>query len=201
MDAAGLFVIIRSRRSIRRYVDRPVAADVLRRILAAGQWAPSAHNRQPWRFAVITDPAQREGLARAMGDRFRPDLLADGLPTQEVERQIGRSYERISGAPALIVVCLSMADMDHYPDDHRQSAERMMAVQSTALAAQNILLMAHAEGLGVCWMCAPLFCPDVVRTALTLPVDWEAQALLTLGYPAEERVKDREPLETKIAWY
>ncbi len=61
----------------------------------------------------------------------------------------------------------------------------MMAVQSVALAAQNMLLMAHAEGLGACWMCAPLFCPDVVRAALALPADWEAQALLTLGYPAE----------------
>jgi coenzyme F420-0:L-glutamate ligase/coenzyme F420-1:gamma-L-glutamate ligase len=201
MDAEGLFVIIQSRRSIRRYVDRPVPADVLRRVLTAGQWAPSAHNRQPWRFAVVIDPAQREKLARAMGERFRADLLADGLPTQEVERQIGRSTERISGAPALIVVCLSMADMDRHPDDQRQSAERVMAVQSTALAAQNILLMAHAEGLGACWMCAPLFCPDVVRAALALPADWEAQALLTLGYPAEERTKDREPLETKIAWY
>ncbi len=202
MDAEGLFAIIQSRRSIRRYVDRSVPADVLRRIVAAGQWAPSAHNRQPWRFAVITDPARRQSLARAMGERFRADLSADGLPTQEVERQIERSYERISGAPALIVVCLSMADMDHFqPDDHRQNAERVMAVQSTALAAQNMLLMAHAEGLGACWMCAPLYCPDVVRAALALPADWEAQALLTLGYPAEDRVKDREPLETKIAWY
>ncbi len=201
MDAEGLFAIIQSRRSIRRYVDRPVPVEILRRVLAAGQWAPSAHNRQPWRFAVITDPPQRELLARAMGERFHADLLADGLPTQEVERQIGRSYERISGAPALIVVCLSMADMDHYPDEQRQSAERVMAVQSTALAAQNILLMAHVEGLGACWMCAPLFCPDVVRVALALPADWEAQAVLTLGYPAEERLKDREPLETKTAWY
>lgn len=202
MDAEGLFAIIQSRRSIRRYVDRAVPADMLRRILAAGQWAPSAHNRQPWRFAVITDPARRQSLARAMGERFHADLSADGLPTQEVERQIERSYERISGAPALIVVCLSMADMDHFhPGDHRQNAEQVMAVQSTALATQNMLLMAHAEGLGACWMCAPLFCPDVVRAALALPADWEAQALLTLGYPAEDRVKDREPLETKIAWY
>jgi coenzyme F420-0:L-glutamate ligase/coenzyme F420-1:gamma-L-glutamate ligase len=201
MDAEGLFAIIQNRRSIRRYTDRPVPVDVLRRVLAAGQWAPSAHNRQPWRFAVITDAAPREKLARAMGERFRSDLLVDGLPTQEVERQIGRSTARIGGAPVLIVVCLSMTDMDRYPDDHRQSAERVMAVQSTALAAQNILLMAHAEGLGACWMCAPLFCPDVVQAVLALPGDWEAQALLTLGYPAEERTKDREPLETKIVWY
>lgn len=190
-----------TRRSIRRYADRPIPADVLRRLLEAGCWAPSAHNRQPWRFAVIADPARRASLARAMGARFRSDLLADGLPTQEVEQQVMRSYERISSAPALVVLCLSMIDMDRYPDERRQNAERIMAIQSVALAAQNILLMAHAEGLGACWMCAPLFCPDVVRDELALPVDWEAQALLTLGFPAEQRSKNREPLETKLVWY
>jgi nitroreductase len=77
----------------------------------------------------------------------------------------------------------------------------MMAAQSVAVAAQNILLMAHTEGLGACWMCAPLFCPDVVRAALSLPADWEAQALITVGFPAEQREKDREPLESKTRWY
>jgi F420 biosynthesis protein FbiB-like protein len=190
-----------TRRSIRRYADRPIPADVLRRVLEAGCWAPSAHNRQPWRFAVLTDPARRASLARVMGARFRSDLLADGLPTQEVERQVTRSYERIGSAPALVVLCLSMTDMDLYPDARRQDAERIMAIQSVALAAQNILLMAHAEGLGACWMCAPLFCPDVVRDELALPDDWEAQSLLTLGFPAEQRSKNREPLETKLVWY
>jgi nitroreductase len=59
-----------------------------------------------------------------------------------------------------------------------------MAVQSVAMAVQNLLLAAHAEGLGACWMCAPLFCPDTVREAMGLPEDWEAQAVITLGYPA-----------------
>ena len=51
-----------------------------------------------------------------------------------------------------------------------------MAVQSTAMAVQNMLLLAHAEGLAACWMCAPLFCPDTVRAALDLPADWQPQA-------------------------
>jgi len=76
-----------------------------------------------------------------------------------------------------------------------------MAVQSVALAAQNLLLMAHAEGLGACWVCAPLFCPDVVRDVLSLPADWEAQGLITMGYPAEQRTKTREPLDIKSRWY
>jgi coenzyme F420-0:L-glutamate ligase/coenzyme F420-1:gamma-L-glutamate ligase len=201
MDSSTLLEAMRSRRSIRRYIERPVPRDILRRLLEAARWAPSAHNRQPWRFAVITGPARRVSLAQAMGESFRLDLEADKLPPDEVDRQVARSYERISRAPAVIVLCLSMVDMDRYPDARRQQAERVMAVQSAALAAQNVLLMAHAEGLGACWMCAPLFCPDVVRAALALPEDWEAQALLTVGYPAEQRTKDREPLETRTLWY
>ncbi len=58
------------------------------------------------------------------------------------------------------------------------------------MAGQNILLAAHDIGLSACWMCAPLFCPDVVKDALILPDDWQPQALLTMGYPAETREKD-----------
>ena len=72
-------------------------------------------------------------------------------------------------------------------------AEWTMAVQSTALACQNLLLAAHQAGLGACWMCAPLFCPDVVRDALTLSEDWEPQGLITVGYPAQTRTSERAP--------
>jgi len=201
MNQIGLSGIMHSRRSIRRYLAQPVPQAALERLLEAARWAPSAHNRQPWRFAVITDPVRRASLARAMGERFRADLRADGLAEEQVERQVTRSYQRISGAPALVLLFLSMADMDRYPDARRQNAERIMATQSVALAAQNLLLAAEAEGLGVCWMCAPLFCPDVVREELSLPEDWEAQALFTVGYPAEQRTSSREPLNTRTIWY
>ena len=196
-----LLALMRGRRSIRRYLDRPVPREVLLRLLEAARWAPSAHNRQPWRFAVLQDPVRRASLAATMGARFRADLMADGLPDEAVERQVRRSYERISGAPVVIVFFLSLTEMDQYPDPRRQEAERLMAVQSVALAVQNMLLRAHAEGLGACWMCGPLFCPDVVRAELSLPDDWIAQGLLTIGYPAETREKDREPLETRVVWY
>ena len=201
MNPAALSDIIQSRRSIRCYEDRPVSREVLNRLLEAAHWASSAHNRQPWRFAVLTSAARCESLARVMGERFRADLRADGVPDDQADRQVKRSYQRISSAPVVVVACLSMTDMAHYPDARRQQAERIMAIQSAALAAQNLLLMAHAEGLGACWMCAPLFVPDVVREELSLPDDWEPQALLTLGYPAEQREALREPLETRILWY
>ena len=58
-----------------------------------------------------------------------------------------------------------------------------MAVQSAAMAAQNLLLAAQSEGLGGCIMCAPLFCPETVAEALKLPRGWTAQMLLTIGMP------------------
>jgi F420 biosynthesis protein FbiB-like protein len=192
--------IIKGRRSIRYYQDRPVPREALESILSLAAWAPSAHNRQPWRFAVVTTPEVRRELAQAMGSRLRADLSADGRPPEQIERDVERSYQRISGAPVLILVCLSMVDMDHYPDTQRASAEHLMAVQSAALAAQNLMLAAQAAGLSTCWLCAPLFCPDVPIATLHLPADWQSQALITLGYPAVERQSTRHALETRVIW-
>jgi F420 biosynthesis protein FbiB-like protein len=177
-----------------------VPREVLESILTTATYAPSAHNRQPWRFVVITSPDVRKDLALAMGARLRADLMADNAPSEVIEKDVTRSYSRIAGAPALVLACMSMVDMDRYPDEKRASAERIMALQSTALAVQNLLLAAHAEGLGACWMCAPLFCGDVVSRQLELPQDWEPQALITMGYPAEQKQSTRQPLETRVLW-
>ncbi len=192
--------LIHTRRSIRRYEARPVPAQLVERILEAAIRAPSAHNRQPWRFAVIEDDAMKRRLAAAMGRRLRDDLAADGLSPELIERDAGRSYSRISGAPLLILLCLTMADMDDYPDERRARNEAIMAAQSVAMAGQNMLLAAHALGLGACWLCGPLFCPATVRHTLALPDDWRPQGLVTLGYPAEIKEKTRHPLETRVLY-
>src|SRR5262245_41445696 len=175
---------MRERRSIRRYRPEPLPAGVIERLIDAARLAPSAHNRQPWRFVVLQDAAEKARLADAMGARLRADRLADGDAPEAVEKDVAGSRSRITSAPAVIAVCCTLVDMDRYPDTRRAEAERLMAVQSTAMAAQNLLLLAHAEGLGACWMCAPLFCADTVRLALDLPSDWQPQALITLGHPA-----------------
>lgn len=186
------------RRAIRHYTDKPVPPELLNQLLETATWSPSAHNRQPWRFAVLEAPASKEKLARAMGQRLHNDRTADGDPPEAIERDVARSFARITGATVLIVVCLSMADMDSYPDAHRSQAERTMTVQSVAMAAQTLWLAAHAAGLGTCWLCAPLFVPELVQQTLSLPPDWEPQGLLTLGWPAEEREKPRHPWPSRV---
>lgn len=196
----GIFDAIFTRRSLRRYQPVPVPQEQIEQVLSAGIWAPSAHNRQPWRFAVIILEEQKRALAQAMGERLRHDLQADHVPQAIIDADAERSYDRLTSAPVLIVLCLSMADMDTYTDERRNEREFIMAVQSTAMCGQNMLLAAHALGLGACWMCAPLFCPDVVRDALVLPDDWQPQGIITMGYPAQERERTREPLETRVLW-
>jgi len=192
--------IFRERRSIRRYRPVPVRRAMLQQLLEAATWAPSAHNRQPWRFAVIEGQPLKERLARAMGNQLRADLVVDGAPEAAIKKDVDRSFDRITSAPALILVSLTMADMDIYPDEQRQKNEWQMAVQSTAMAGQNLLLAAHTLGLGACWMCAPLFCPEVARDTLALPSDWQPQGLITVGYPAEARHKQRLPLSERVVY-
>ncbi|MEP7293967.1 MAG: nitroreductase family protein [Chloroflexota bacterium] len=189
-----------NRRSIRRYRPDPVSRNLIESVLQAAIWAPSAHNRQPWRFAVVDSAERKVALAQAMGVRLRRDLENDGVSPDLIEKDAGRSYARMTGAPVIIVLCLSMVDMDRYSDEQRNLNEYVMAAQSTAMGGQNLLLAANEAGLGACWMCAPLFCPDVVRDVLNLPEDWQPQALITLGYPAETREKTRHPLETSVLW-
>ena len=199
-QAELLHSLVRTRRSIRRYDGRPVTRELLHRLLEAAVWAPSAHNRQPWRFCVVTERATQEALSAAMGARWQADLTADGADPAFIARRVAISHARVTGAGALVVACMSMEEMDAYPDPTRAHAEWTMATQSVALACQNLLLAAHAHGLGACWMCAPLFVPDLVRTVLDLPPAWEPQALITLGYPAESKERDRAPLETRVVW-
>ncbi len=182
--AADLLRALRERRSVRRYTAEPVAREQLLQLLEIAGWAPSAHNRQPWRFAVLQSLGVKQKLAAAMGDRLRADRLADGDDPALVAQDTERSRARIVEAPAVIVACMTVAEMDPYTDDRRTAAEGMMAVQSTAMAVQNLLLAAHAGGLGACWMCAPLFCQDTVAAVLQLPASWQPQALITVGHPA-----------------
>jgi len=182
MLAGEVHQFVRSRRSVRRFLPDPVPEEILQRILETATWAPSAHNRQPWRFAVLAGEESRRCLADAMGEDFRRDLLADGLPQEQIDLQVERSRKRIIEAPAAILLCLDSAEMDTYPDERRQEAEYQMAVQSVAMAGQNLLLAAHAEGLGAVWICAPLFAQDASQRALSLPETWHPQGLVLLGY-------------------
>ncbi len=192
---------INGRRSVRRFTQAPVPADALRQIVEAARWAPSPHGRQPWRFFVTTRAETRAQLAAAMGDEWQSTLAQDGESAEIVARRLEVSRTRIRTAPALIIPCLYLEDLDHYPDAARQAAEATMAMQSLGAAIQNMLLTAYHLGLDMGWMCAPLFCQSIVQHALDLPATWLPQALLPLGYAAADpKRRERRPLDDLTRW-
>jgi coenzyme F420-0:L-glutamate ligase / coenzyme F420-1:gamma-L-glutamate ligase len=187
---------LRSRRSIREFLAEPVHHALLENILETGMWASSAHNRQPWRFAVLETKASQQKLIQAMEPRFEKDLVTDGIPPEEISNRLDRSRRRILGAPVTIILCMDLSEMDIYPDEERLAIERVMAEQSVALAGGTILLAAHAAGLGGVWLCAPLFAQQEIQKSLNLPKAWIPQALLLVGYPGQKPdSQPRKPLE------
>ncbi len=196
---ADLASLVRGRRSVRAFTDRPVPRDLLEQAIAAAGWAPSPHGRQPWRFAVVETFARRAALAEAMASTWREQLTLDGQEAEIVQLRLEKSRQRLHQAPVLIVPCLYLADLDVYPDPVRQEAETVMAIQSLGAAIQNLLLTLYAAGLDAGWMCAPLFCPDVVRETLGLESTLTPHALLPVGYAAKDPVRrSRRPLEELI---
>lgn len=175
---------IKKRRSIRKYLPRQVPQDIVKGVLVAAGWAPSAHNSQPWRFIVLADVSIKRRLADAMADAWVKDLQRDGITVESDKRN--ERVERFATAPVLILACLTVVDLRNFPDSERQMCERDLAVQSFGAALQNLLLAAYAKGLGACWFCAPAFCKETVRKILEIPDAVEPQAFVAMGYPAEK---------------
>ncbi len=191
--------LVRGRRSVRAFDSRPVARAIVEEAIAAAGWAPSPHGRQPWRFAVVESLERRTALADAMAATWREQLSLDGQEQRVVEARLEKSRDRLIRAPVLIIPCLYLGDLDIYPDADRQRAEETMAVQSLGAAIQNLLLSLYASGVDGGWMCAPLFCPEVVQETLRIDKALVPHALIAIGYAAADPVRrPRMPLDDLI---
>jgi len=189
-----LHTFLRTRRSVRRFKAEPIADSVIERILTTTTFAPSAHNRQPWRFAVVTTSVVKQKLGKALTAKMRADMQAEGAPDAEIEKRVTNSLRRIDEAPVIIVLCRDVTDVRADTPE-----EAIMGIQSVAAAGMQLLLAAHAEGLGANWICWPLYAQKETQAALSLPDTWEPQAMVIVGYPAENpEAKDKKHLEEVV---
>jgi coenzyme F420-0:L-glutamate ligase/coenzyme F420-1:gamma-L-glutamate ligase len=195
--STDLHNFLRTRRSIRRFKANPVPASVIKRILETATYAPSAHNLQPWRFVVVADLSARNRLGQALTNKMRADMTAIGMPRSEIDLRAKRSQHRLDEAPVVILLC---RDVNAIRRDDQE--ETTMSIQSVAAAGLQLLLAAHAEGLGGNWICWPLYAQEAARAALDLPDTWEPQAMFFLGYadeePEEKNLKSPEEIVINI---
>jgi len=153
-----LWDVLRSRRTIRKYSEKPVEFDKIVAICEAGALAPSAGNLQNWKFILLTEKEKiRESLCNACLDQ-----------------------ECFNTAQIAIVVCADEAIMER---QYGLRGKRLYSVQNCAAAIQNMLLAAHTLGLGAAWIGA--FNEEKLRDMLDIPDVARPQAVITLGYPAE----------------
>lgn len=156
-----LYEAIRERRSVRRYKADPVGEDVLDRLLEASQWAPSwAHTQCP-EVLVIDDPAVKEALAEAAGDR-------------------NPAYRALKEAP-LVVAFLGRKGRAGFKKGEAATPRGDWFMFDVALAMQNFMLAAHAEGLAT--VCVGLFDIGKAEQALNLPEDVTVVTYTPLGQP------------------
>jgi coenzyme F420-0:L-glutamate ligase/coenzyme F420-1:gamma-L-glutamate ligase len=196
--AGGVPAFIEARRSIRAFRAEPVPRDVLDRVVTSACLAPAPHHSRPWRWVIVDTADAKEALARGMGERWRSDLEGDGVGDARIDELVTASHAKLTGAPALVVGCLTWEGLDRYPDAARQQAEWGMALLSLGAAVENLMLAATDAGLASCWVAAPIFCPEEARDALALPADWLPHALVLVGRPDpsyEGRTRPPVPLD------
>jgi F420 biosynthesis protein FbiB-like protein len=180
-----LHTFLRSRRSIRCFKQDSVSIDIIQRILETATWAPSAHNQQPWHFTVVITEGAKLQLAESIAAKFQKDLTNDGMAEADIQARVQKTIYRAMKAPVIIVLCINKQKVKSQTDPIRRQTELLMSIQSVASAGLQILLAAHAEGLGGNWICWPLFAPNETKDALGLSSELDPQAMFFLGYPAE----------------
>jgi len=165
--AATVFEVIKGRRSIRDFDAEEIPDDHLRIILEAGIWAPSGSNMQPWEFILIKDKELLEKIKL-----FSPGLL--GRPV------------------AMVIICIN-----------RKISERagklgdLMPIMDISMAAENMMLMAYALGIGSCPVVS--FNKAALRELLNIPSHVDPMLIVTLGYPKEiPKPPRRRPLEEVV---
>lgn len=169
---------IAERRSIRRFTDRDVEPKMVELLLRAATWAPSPDNQQPWRFVVVRNRETKDAIRDAVSGRLRASFEKAGVP---VEHQ--KSYwSAVFSAPVHIFAFAAPGDTEE--DAQLAAVQALWGTHAVAAACQNLLLAAHAQGVGGVWLGAPLAVEAEVKGLLGAPKDVRLVAMLAIGYPA-----------------
>lgn len=217
-DPGTISTILRSRSSIRGFLNRPVDRATVLAILEDARWAPSASNQQPWHFIPVTGQVLETlcnvlNQARDQKQRIYDPSKGNTIPPLYVERTkklfkelrpflsgmgddrrlfIESGSFRFYGAPVVIFIAL-----------HRALPKNKLL--DIGMAAQNIMLSAHARGLGTCAIALTLIYSDLIHTHLHLPDELELALSIALGYPDTANPvnsfrSSREDIEAMITW-
>lgn len=205
---------MQTRHSVRNFTEQPVEREILDSLLQAAISAPSASNRQPWRFAMVSSARLRAKIVAAIQGRAEQikAIIAQGHHAEDYGNYGDFFHEPLCSASVIII-----PQFRHYPDlianllasgganpAQFHTASTMQAEHcSTSAAVMNLLLQAHAFGLGACWMAGPMIARDEISELLDIQEPWQMLGAIALGYPAPPlpEAKLRKSLDKVAVWF
>jgi nitroreductase len=177
-ESPDFFAVVRSQRAHRAFRDETVPDELVERVLAAATYAPSAENTQPWVFVVVRDGAARVQIGelnRRAWEGGGREFSRPRLSPEVFEKVEAGATGGIADAPVLVVVC---GDTSHCVETVLES--------SVWPAVQNLLLGAHAVGLGSALTTITTVFGDELQSLLTLPDYLRPLAVVPLGWPTKK---------------
>jgi nitroreductase len=174
------FRLVSKRRSIRRFLDKPVERGTIIQCLEAARLAPSAENRQPWRFVIIDDPQLKLAFVK------------------QVFSGIYSVSKFAAHAPVLIVILAQLNIITHRIGKQIQNVH--FHLLDIGITGEHLVLQAEELGLGTCWI--GWFNTKKVRKVLKVPKKYQIISILALGHSASSppRERKRKTLD-EIAWF
>ena len=193
---------IKSRRSIRNYRDEALPKEIIEKIIEAGRYAPSAENRQPWRFVVITNKA----LIKELSEKTKKEIA--GMLRRK--RKFRKKYPGLDDRQTLLFF-QAVANSSRDVIFHDAPAvvfiiteNKAFYDESCACAAENMMLAAWSMGIGSCWIGFAKFLEmnREAREKIGLPADHHIAACLVFGYPEKvpKKALPRNPMAGIIKW-
>ena len=205
--------LIKTRRSIRKFQDKPVPEDLLVKALELATWAPNGGNQQAWRFLIISNGE----LIQKIGDAVnaKTELMASWPEAEKFAEAVTRwrkNSDFFRGAPVCIAVLMgvysSVADQILRARGEKDPIAREIrswreigksSLQSAAAAITYICLLLHHMGLGATWMAGPLQAKKEIEQLLKVSPEWDFVGLIPVGYAAEDpAIRPRKPIQDVI---
>lgn len=189
--------LLLDRRSVRKYTDEPVSVEDIRELIDCARYAPSDTNSQTWEFIAITNRDKIKAIEEMTWEQLHvraAEAEQRGLSKEArlLTKSFGPYATAFAGAPVLIV-CLATPYQSKFRerifDPVRLVDEAVWdeeGIKSSCLAAQNLMLAAHARGLATCPMTGPvLLAQDRLRDYLSIRPECQINMVIALGHPSE----------------
>jgi nitroreductase len=186
-----IFTAISTRRSIGAVKPDPVPTEFINKILEAGSWAPSHHRTEPWRFFVLTGDA-RKRLGKALASMLEATL--EDPQSEESKKRL----EKVAGKPLRAPLIIAAA-VEPTINDKVLVNEEYAAVNA---AIQNMLLAAHALGLGAVWRTGKDCYSSEIKQLFGLSDKGEMLGFIYIGYPNMKEIEGkRKPYSEVTKWF